>query len=125
VVGKTAEIHKFAGWHSGLHTHMRYHTHTHEISHSHTEAEGGAQMSVTERRSPLSNSCGPLVGTVFFLSVGYSTTGTIDVQLNLQEFIIAKLPCVDFGYTHAVQLRGWFEVYPSTCWVSSQNMNVR
>jgi hypothetical protein len=67
VVGKNAEIHKFAGWHSGLQTHMRYHTHIHR------EAEGGAQMSVTERRSPLSNSCGPLVGTLFFLSVCYST----------------------------------------------------
>jgi hypothetical protein len=42
VVGKNAEIHKFAGWHSGLQTHMRYHTHIHR------EAEGGAQMSVTE-----------------------------------------------------------------------------
>jgi hypothetical protein len=78
VVGKNAEIHKFAGWHSGLHTHTHEisHTHTQDITHTHTqrEAEGGAQMSLRERRSPLPNSCGPLVGTLFFLSVCNSTT---------------------------------------------------
>jgi len=30
--------------------------------------------------------------------------------------------CVDFGWH--IELMGCFEIYPSTCWVSSQNMNV-
>jgi hypothetical protein len=85
-------------------------------------------MSVAERRSPLSNSCGPLVGTLFFLSVCNSTTERLTYNRPYKKNLLLPQAtghaCVDFGCTHAIQLSGWFEVYPSTCWVSSQTLNV-
>jgi hypothetical protein len=40
------------------------------------------------------------------------------------SFLLAQVngwSCVDLGA--AIQLMGCFEIFPSICWVSSQNMN--